>query len=110
MCSMCLANLKKIRSKISECLTTRALAHASSHTLALAHMRAVREHDKYVAHVNYGACSIMPVREIQNTSDNVLYNGMVRSSQNSVRGLSIFRNPNIPVQILLGTTTAFYVS
>jgi hypothetical protein len=30
-CSVCSANLKRIRPKISECLTTRALAHTRSY-------------------------------------------------------------------------------
>jgi hypothetical protein len=40
---MCPANLKRIRPKIIDCVTTRALAHARSNVCE------VREHKKYVA-------------------------------------------------------------
>jgi hypothetical protein len=42
MCSMCPSNLKRIRPKIIDCVTTRALTNARTHA------RVVGEHERYV--------------------------------------------------------------
>jgi hypothetical protein len=66
ICCMYTPNLERIRSKMSESLITRALAHARARTHALARVHAVCKYDKHVAHATCGYLQYVPTKLVKN--------------------------------------------